>query len=251
MAANDYYNPTATGANNSLPPHPQYPSHNTPDQPLHPQHPSHNTHDVPPVSTTPYPTSDPFAARPTNASPISPFETPFDDRIYPAGRPPNQPYGSQSTLGQDSRYYGQGGGGRPQDSTGSFRDDIPLTNQASVPPKDHYANEQDHVYDAPIRPANLEAGRPNRTSRIPRTPKKSKWKQPWICYIFGLIQVIVFIVEIVRNCELPVVLQISRLTARSTTHWFADRHQTKFQLHDRPHARSSDSPRSKICALYA
>ena len=220
MAANDYYNPTATPANNSLPPHPQFQSHITPA--------------VPPLTTTqPYPEHDPFTRPPTNASPISPFETPFDDRIYPAGRPTNQPYDSQSSLGADSRYYGQGGGGRPQDSTGSFRDDIPLQNHPSVPPKDHYVNDQDHVYDAPIRPANLEAGRPNRnSSRLGMNkPKKSKWKQPWVCYIFGLVQIIVFIVEIVRNCKFPCL----------DVYLHADNYQHNSLAHPSPSSRISTS----------
>ena len=216
MAANDYYNPTASPANNPLPAHPQYQSHYTPDVP-------------PSSSTPPYPTVDPVY-KPANGngqangngngnnhnihnngeSSNSPFDTPFDDRPYPSGRPAPQPYESQGSLGADSRYYGQGGGGRPQDSTGSFRDDIPLQDQA--PPKDNYNNDHDHVYDAPIRPSNLEAGRPSRNSGFTK-PKKSLWKQSWVCYIFGLIQVIVFIVEIVRNCRFRLSLWVQKKNA--------------------------------------
>jgi hypothetical protein len=189
MAANEYYNQSSHP--DALPAHPQYQSYNPPDQP-------------PFSSAPPYQSNPPSrvpSTRPHEASPVSPFETPFDDRVYPLGRPAAQPYESQSTLGQDSGYYGQGGGGRPQDSTGSFRDDIPLRDHPQVPPKDNYANDVDHVYDAPAHPSHLEAARPDRRSGkgFLKSGKGSKWKLAWVCYIFGTIQLVVFIVEIVKN----------------------------------------------------
>jgi hypothetical protein len=119
------------------------------------------------------------------------------------GGPAHQPYESQTSLGGDSRYYGQGGGGRPQDSTADFRDDIPLRDHPhQVPPKDNYNNDNDHVYDAPLRPSNLEAGRHGmgNNMRLP-PPKNSKWKLAWVCYIFGAVQIAVFIGELVKNGE--------------------------------------------------
>jgi hypothetical protein len=101
---------------------------------------------------------------------------------------------SQSTIGGDSRYYGQGGGGRPQDSTSSFREDIPLRDH---PMKDNDAT--DHVYDAPMPPPNMmEEGRSKRKSGFGFL-KSSKKRIPWVVYILTTVQVIVFIAEIVKN----------------------------------------------------
>ena len=193
MAANDYYNPSNTPPvhGDSLPQHPQYQSYIPPSKPPLSTAPSYHTN---PPSRVP-------STRPNDASPVSPFDTPFDDRVYPMGRPAPQPYDSQTSFGADSRYYGQGGGGRPQDSTGSFRDDIPLQDHAQTPAKNHYANDVDHVYDAPAQSTNLESGRHQGENGYAPSKKKSKWKIAWVCYIFGTIQVAVFIAELVRNCE--------------------------------------------------
>jgi hypothetical protein len=102
---------------------------------------------------------------------------------------------SQTTLGADSRFYGQGGGGRPQDSQSSFRDDIPLRDHPGMPTKDDDTN--DHVYDAP--PDRMMQGeRPNRGGRNGLF-KKPLRKIPWVVYTLTLIQVAVFIAEIVKN----------------------------------------------------
>lgn len=115
------------------------------------------------------------------------------------GRPPNNQYDSQSSFGADSRYYGQAD--RPQDSTGTFRDDIPLQPQKpQIPPKDNYQNDDDHVYDAPQRPTHLEAGRPGQPAMQFAQSKKSRWQKiAWVCYIFGIVQGAVFIAEVVKN----------------------------------------------------
>jgi hypothetical protein len=110
------------------------------------------------------------------------------------GRPGGPQYDSQSTLGADSRYYGQGGGGRLEQSN-SFQDDIPLRDHPGLPIKDN--DSTDHVYDAPA-PAQLEEGRRNRFSAMDML-KKPKGKIPWLVYILTTIQVAVFIAEIVKN----------------------------------------------------
>jgi len=122
-----------------------------------------------------------------------------------------QRYDSQSTIGADSRYYGQGGGGR-QDSSNSFRDDIPLRDHPGVPRKDTSNVDTDHVYDAgdPRAPTHLnnqqysndpyppvDDGRSKRKSGMGFFKKKGRI--PFVTYIFTLVQVIVFIVEIVKN----------------------------------------------------
>lgn len=110
---------------------------------------------------------------------------------------------SQSTLGADSRYYGQGGGGR-QDSLTSFRDDIPLRDHPRLPPKSN-VDMNDHVYDAgdpTVPPHLMEEARPKRRSRLDFV-KKPKGRIPWVTYILTTVQVAVFIAEIARNGRSP------------------------------------------------
>jgi hypothetical protein len=111
------------------------------------------------------------------------------------GRPGGHQYDSQTSLGADSRYYGQGGGGRP-DQSPSFQDDIPLRDHPGMPNKDN--NSTDHVYDAPA-PSQLGQGRKNRFSGMGLLKQPGK-RIPWLVYILTTVQVVVFIVEIVKNC---------------------------------------------------
>ncbi|RFU30703.1 hypothetical protein B7463_g5596, partial [Scytalidium lignicola] len=169
MAANDYYNPQSSQ------PEPYHQYHNDYSQQSLPSYRSELPSQVPPRS--------------------SPFEAPFDDHVYPLG-------GSQSSFGQDSRYYGQGGDGRPQNSMSST-DAIPLRDQ--VPPKDN--DVTDHVYDAAEAPPYLQDTRRNRLSGMGGRGGiggmfKKKGRIPWVVYTFTLVQVAVFIAEIVKNATL-------------------------------------------------
>jgi hypothetical protein len=169
MAANSYYNPSSR------------------PQPQHFQSYGQQSDSTP---APPYSSLPPHAQAP---SPVSPFEAPFDDHVYPM-----RPQDSQQSFGEDSTYYGQGGRGRlPQSSTNSFRDDIPLRDHV---PKQNI--ETDHVYDARESgmPAGIGSGgeSPKRGFGYFKTPKG---KIPWVVYGFTIIQVAVFIAEIVRNGE--------------------------------------------------
>ena len=180
MPPSDYY---------SRPPRPQQ----QPDglyQSYNPSAPS-----IAPSYHTTAPSRTPSRPQETN-DPVSPFEAPFDDHVYPA-RPGQggKQYDSQSTLGSDTRYYGQGGGGRLEQSP-SFQDNIPLRDHPGMPGKDNIST--DHVYDAP-QPSRLEAGEAGRPSRFTRMLKNPKGRIPWLVYILTTIQVAVFIVEIVKN----------------------------------------------------
>jgi hypothetical protein len=153
MSANDYYNPTSR---QNQTPQPYYQSYNPQPPPL----------SGPPSYHSQTPSLHPSlpSRNPSVASPVSPFEAPFDDHVYPAGGLDGQHrMDSQSTLGADSRYYGQGGGGR-QDSLTSFRDDIPLRDHPRLPPKSN-VDMNDHVYDAgdpTVPPHLMEEARPKR-----------------------------------------------------------------------------------------
>ncbi|XMA15948.1 hypothetical protein WAI453_008739 [Rhynchosporium graminicola] len=186
MAANNYYNPTSR--------------QETPQQYHSNTYQSYN----PQTAIPPYPPAAPSLApsyhtqvptRPhNNTSPVSPFEAPFDDHVYPAPQASNR-FDSQSTLGQDSRYYGQGGAGRPEASN-SYQDNIPLKDHPGLPNKDSNV-PTDHVYDAPVVPAHLEEGR--KKNRVSGMFKNRKSRIPWVTYILTVIQVGVFIGEIAKN----------------------------------------------------
>lgn len=63
----------------------------------------------------------------------------------------------------------------------------------------------DHVYDAANAPAHLEEGRKKKmktrfSAALGIDPlSKKKSRMPWVVYALTLIQVVVFIVEIVKN----------------------------------------------------
>jgi membrane associated rhomboid family serine protease len=109
------------------------------------------------------------------------------------GRPGVQQYDSQTSLGGDSSYYGQGG---RLDQSPSYQDNIPLRDHPGIPGKDN--NSTDHVYDAPA-PSQVEEGRKNRFSGLGMLGHKNGKRIPWLVYILTTVQVAVFIAEIVKN----------------------------------------------------
>ncbi|KAH6680623.1 rhomboid family membrane protein-like protein [Halenospora varia] len=183
MAANDYYNPSSRPGQAHTPQLP-YQSYNTSSPTPAPS--------LPAYATQPPSRTGTQSTRRHDNDPVSPFEAPFDDH-------------SKHHRG-DSRYYGQGGGGR-QDSQPSFRDDIPLQDHPGVPRKD---TSTDHVYDAAEAPPHLgvntaynnqydaEGRSNNRRSRGSGFGKKKK-QIAWVTYAFTIAQVAVFIAEIVKN----------------------------------------------------
>jgi hypothetical protein len=190
MAPSDYYHrpPRPQQQQQQQPPQPYYQSYNSSAAPS--IAPSYHTN---PPSRTP-------STRPHDVDPVSPFEAPFDDHVYPIGRPNKPQYDSQSPLEADSRYYEQGG--RLEQSNPSFQDDIPLQDHPAISAKDN--NSTDHVYDVPA-PALVEDRR-----------KKSKGRIPWLVYILTTIQVAVFIAEIVKNGMYAKYALVIMLTRRST-----------------------------------
>lgn len=176
MAANDYYNSQFSR------PQPQ---------------PYYNYSQETDISAPPYTSQTPLylsRSRQAEPSPVSPFEAPFDDHVYPA-----RPQDSQYSFDQDSTYYSQGGGGRhKQGSISSSRDDILLREH----PK--HTGETDHVYEAPMPQIS-------KNLRDPMEPAKSRLafgifkrdrRIPWVVYILTIIQFSVFIAEIVKNGKL-------------------------------------------------
>ncbi|KAI9671502.1 MAG: hypothetical protein M1817_003553 [Caeruleum heppii] len=174
MAARDYYNPS--------------PSYQLPpidfDAPPAP----------PPSSSKPAnirKTSDPtdrFNARPLSGSP-------FDSHIHPLHRQ-DSPHGYD-----ESPYYYGGGNGATSPDRNPFADDIPLRDHPGKPSIGGSTIQTDR------RPSEVEKGSPiedGHRSRRKRGSKlfKGKGRTPWFIYIITLIQVTVFIGELVKNSVL-------------------------------------------------
>lgn len=208
MAANDYYN----GANYNKPlpnptPSPYGAYANTPQT-------SHST-PAPPYSSEP--ASGHVSNRPHQTT-ASPFESVFDDHVYPLDPQQSSNHHSDSSLNHgsggmnqsgrynsqpDTAYYGSGQQGRlSPDERRYTTEDIPLQNRPGAKDADA-AN--DHVYDAG------ESGRSSRQNKKKGHVRlgqlgmfgSDKKRIPWVVYLFSIVQVAVFIGEIVRNGRRP------------------------------------------------
>ncbi|KAK3946081.1 putative rhomboid family membrane protein [Diplogelasinospora grovesii] len=157
-------------------------------------------HDRPPQSASPAP----------NAYSHSPFETVFDDHVYPASSH-QTPSSSQHQLSQqqDPDYHRLSRTPSEEMAYNHPTDDIPLQNQSQRDPtKD--GDMEDHVYDAPQQ----NQRRKSRKGRVQfgelgMLGANSK-KIPWVVYLFTVVQVAVFIGEIVKNATAtgsPIMIQ--------------------------------------------
>ncbi|KAF7551545.1 hypothetical protein G7046_g7694 [Stylonectria norvegica] len=205
MASNDYYHghdqPPYTHTPSPAPaPAPYYEDHHEPSPQSTPapsyRSPYQTPYAAPAPSYSPAPGSHAGAAYNQPHTPeTSPFDTVFDDHVYPAnpGQHPAESSSdmSQQGLYQDTGYYGQG---RPTQST----EDIPLQDR----PKDVEMN--DHIYDAPGRTPGSKKKKKSGKVRLGELGMlgSDKKRISWVVYLFSLIQVGVFIGEIVRNATL-------------------------------------------------
>lgn len=89
--------------------------------------------------------------------------------------------------------------------SGGFSDDIPLRPRSEQNAPEGYALQQDQSGSDKGLPSTADRRRRKRR----REPEKKQGlrgffsgKVPWVVYTFTLIQVTVFIVEIVKNCML-------------------------------------------------
>ncbi|KAI9898325.1 hypothetical protein N3K66_006685 [Trichothecium roseum] len=165
-----------------------------------------NSHWLPPVASPSPITSPPPINGPQDLPPRtspSPFDTVFDDNAYPMNSRQNLAAGSTSDMSQRGFYQDTSYGGaygqqnRPLNST----DDIPLQDRAHKD-ADPEMDLNDHVYDDP----NAGKRRRKRDKKVPLGGfgmfGSDKKRIPWVCYIFTVAQVGVFIGEIVRNATL-------------------------------------------------
>lgn len=148
---------------------------------------------APPYSSQPHLAPSGAPSQPVSRSP---FETAFDDHVYPASSDHPGPTSSHHRLSHPDTAY-RGLSPVPSDDMAySHRaDDIPLRDHAQQPPaKD--AEMQDHVYDAP-QPRKPRRGRV-RFGELGMLRSNGN-KIPFVVYFFTLVQVAVFIGEIVKN----------------------------------------------------
>lgn len=169
MAANEYYNTSSTPRPNRKNSDATLPS-------------------LPSDSYAPY---SPHHTQPPTPYMSSPS---FEDTSY-------RPYADQSQQSIPSPYYASGGGGRDSHQS-AYSDDIPLRQHPSKRNSDLAAH--DHLPDDPAiidRP-------PQSATRRRRKQGFFGGKIPWVVYTFTLIQVAVFIAELVKNGKQPVIPQV-------------------------------------------
>lgn len=189
MASNEYYNskplpqPTPSpqpyysrsyGGGQSSTYEPSIPPPYSPQ----PHHPVAANHPPRPVS-------------PLNAPTPSPFDTPFDDHVYPASSHQTPSSSRQQLSQQDTDYHGLSRVPSDEMAYNHPTDDIPLQNR----PKDLDGNDIDHVYEAPRRRKSKKAVRFGELGMLGSNTKRI----PWVVYIFTVAQIGVFIGEIVKN----------------------------------------------------
>lgn len=137
----------------------------------------------------------------TGVSP-SPFETVFDDHVYPASTHMPTPSSSMHRLSHHDTGYHSPSPVSPTDDTAYSNrpvDDIPLQDHAQrMPGKD--AEMQDHVYDASGAPRKKQRKARVRFGELGMMGSGRK-KIPLVVYFFTIVQIAVFIGEIVKNCE--------------------------------------------------
>jgi len=178
MAANDYYRDTSSRYNTHTNYEPSIAPSTNPPPSYHTHQPwQHGQTEAPPTST-------------------SPFETVFDDHVYPTQSHPtlNSVSTSQQSFAHDTRYHGAAS----PEASPVVTDEIPLQQHNKLP--GGYLNDSnDHVYDAdpaprsrgPIGGGRLGFGQLGMLGT-------NKRRIPIIVYLFTTIQVAVFIYELVK-----------------------------------------------------
>lgn len=168
-----------------------YPTTATPP-PSYSSHQRLETADRPPQSVSPLSTT----ADPSS----SPFDTPFDDHVYPASSHQTPSSSHHQLSQQDTEYHGLSRVPSDEMAYNQPTDDIPLQDRANK-----YSDGNDHVYEAPQR-------RKSRKVRFGELGMfgSNKKRIPWCVYIFSIVQVAVFIGEIVKNATTtgsPIMIQ--------------------------------------------
>lgn len=170
---------------------------------------------------SPPPPPPPASEKPSNrhrpahsngkVSPVSPVLSPFDDRAYPSTHhhhPPTPP-----EVGRVRRQYtGSHPGSR--NNSDPFADNLPLRDYPGYPSNtDSYERktssqngfhpEMERGYqphEDPVMASDLDGSTKRKRGRGRFNPFNPKNRTPWFVYLMTLIQVSVFIGELVHNC---------------------------------------------------
>lgn len=188
MSNRDYY------GNKPLPNPSGHPYYSTPDE----REPSAYLASVPP----PYASQQHLASAdrpapsvsPLSAPSPSPFDTPFDDHVYPASSHQTPSSSNHQLSQQDTDYHDLSRVPSDEMAYNHPTDDIPLQNR---PPPNKYGDMIDHVYDAPQQQKKSRRGRV-RLGELGMLGSDAK-RIPWVVYLFTVIQIGVFVGEIVKN----------------------------------------------------
>lgn len=209
MAANDYYSSFNHGRREDapLPPVPQASPSPLPSP--HPTRPHIDTQNLGNYGNS-YPSAHSHPSAHTHHTGHSPVSSPFTDNAYPtypqnSHMPPN-PYGPTGYEygGDDTAYHGAAGYGqhRPND-TDPFADGNAIPLHAQQPKTD--ASPSRYNND-PEGQAPLVGGDGMRRDRSRRHKKKKDgWftgKIPWVVYTLTVVQIAVFIGEVIKNGKL-------------------------------------------------
>lgn len=115
----------------------------------------------------------------------SPFETAFDDHVYPAPVKPGFIHHESEASFNASLYTNDP---QLQHTPSGYRDDIPLQDTRNQP--------TDHIYDVP--PGEHRRLDSRGSSNKGRYVKPSPKRRPWVVWTLTFIQVVVFIAELVK-----------------------------------------------------
>ncbi|TPX09659.1 uncharacterized protein E0L32_009132 [Thyridium curvatum] len=197
MASHNYYGTPPPQHQNYGVPNPQQPAAQSASSPYYTPYDAASTVSSYPPSYAPYSSQQHLTSAPQrppqSVSPVSPFETPFDDHVYPTNS--RQPGGaSAQSLPQDTGYHGLGRT-PSEDQMMANQDGIPLQNR---PTKDLEGN--DHVYEVPRGTNRAHKGKV-RFGELGMFGAGQK-KITFVVYFFTLVQVAVFLAEVIRNAQL-------------------------------------------------
>ena len=138
-----------------------------------------------------------------SANSQSPFDTVFDDHVYPASS--NQTGASSSRQHLTSQHYQEtaypGPVRVPSEEDMAYNhptDDIPLEDRGGGRNNNHDPELQDHVYDAP-QPEQKKPRRGRVSMGQLGMFGSSAKRIPFVVYFFTTVQVAVFIAELVKN----------------------------------------------------
>lgn len=217
MAANEYHNFSTPNG---------YSSHRQNDHALPPL----------PIPTSTFSSYDPSQAQ----TPLSPFDSPTHDPHL------IQRYQSRQSPANEREYFGESHG------PNSYTDDIPLRSHAQPQTIGDGAAQGDGYpsQEGPTVPQKERKMRPSRRRR-----KKTGFfsgKVPWVVYGLTLIQVTVFIAEIVRNGKLHRSLYwMSLLRDTSNPDQISDRNTSTSKSHAWSFYLCTHQHGCKVCALHA